>query len=248
MTHVAQLRIAPVKGLATLSLDEITLGTDGVAEDRRILLLDAEGLVITVRQRPDFVRLTPALDLAAGRLTVTFPDSSTACSSLVDASESASTTLFRRERHGRLLPGDVADALTAFSGQPVRVLVTDGPGIGPDEGPVSVVSRASIREVETPDDDANRYRMLLTVDGCDAHAEETWAGRQVKIGDAVLDISHPLGRCLVIEHDPETGERDWRGLRTLAIRRGRDQITLGVIAFVAEPGRIRVGDEVLPLG
>ncbi len=247
MTHVAQLRIAPVKGLATVSVDELSLCPDGVAEDRRVLLLDQGGSVITVRQRPDFVRLTPDLDLSAGQLTVTFPDGSTATSVLDDVAEPKSTTLFRRERNGRLLPGDVADALSGWSGQPVRVLVTDGPGIGPDEGPVSVVSRASIREVETPNDDANRYRMLLTVDGCDAYTEDAWAGRQVRIGEALLDVSHALVRCLVIEHDPQTGERDWRGLKTLAVRRGRDQLTLGVIAFVAEPGRIRVGDEVVPL-
>lgn len=247
MTHVARLRIAPVKGLATISPDEIHLGPQGVAEDRRVLLLDADGKVITVRQRPDLVQVTPSLDLETGRLGVTLPDGSTATSSLGDVTEPTSTTLFRRERHGRLLPGTVADALSAFADQSIRVLVTDGPGIGPDEGPVSLVSRASVREVTTPDDEEARFRMLVTVDGCDAYAEDGWAGSQMQVGEAVLDVSHPLVRCLVIEHDPRTGERDWRGLKTLAARRGRDQLTLGVIAFVAAPGRIRVGDEVTPL-
>lgn len=247
MPHVAQLRIAPVKGLATVSPQEVLLGPDGVAEDRRVLLLDADGSVITVRQRPDLVQVVPDLDLAAGQLTVTLPDGATATSPLADVAGPVSTTLFRRERHGRLLPGAVADALSAFTGTSVRVLVADGPGVGPDEGPVSVVSRASVHEVDTPDDDDGRYRMLLTLDGCEAYTEDGWAGRQVRVGEAVLDVSHPLGRCLVIEHDPRTGERDWRGLKTLAVRRGRDQMTLGVIAFVATPGRIRTGDEVAPL-
>jgi uncharacterized protein YcbX len=247
MTLVAQLRIAPVKGLATISPDSVDLTADGVAEDRRVLLLDEDGKVITVRQRPDLVQVTPSLDLDSGELAVTLPDGSRAVSSLADVTAPLATTLFRKDRHGHLLPGDVAEALSSFTGQAIRVMVTAGTGVGPDEGPVSMVSRASVREVTTPDDEEARYRMLLTIDGCDAYAEDTWAGGRVQVGDAVLDVSHPLVRCLVIEHDPRTGERDWRGLKTLAARRGRDQLTLGVIAFVAEPGRIRVGDEVVPL-
>jgi uncharacterized protein YcbX len=243
---VQQLQVAPVKGLAMVRRAEIHLDADGVAEDRRVLLLHADGSVVTMRRLPTLVRVRPELDLVAGTLSVTLPDGSTAVSPLDAVGGRVGTRLFGKERVGRLLPGNVADALSAHVGEPLRVLVAEGAGVGVDEGPVSIVSRASAAAVDSPDDGSGlpRFRMLIEVDGDEPFVEDGWVGRRLRIGEAAVDVSHNLSRCLVIHHHPVTGEKDWAGLRALASHRGPDRLTLGVIAVVASAGTVRVGDAV----
>lgn len=245
--RVRALRIAPVKGLATVMRPEVWLGHAGVAGDRRLFLLRADGSVVTLRRLPTLAQVVPSLDLDAGTIAVRLPDGTVARSDLAGAGEEVAASLFGRDRSGRVLAGAAADALSAYVGEPLR-LVLGEPGIGWDEGPVSIISRASVDAVGPPPGgpDPTRYRMLVELDGLPAYAEDAWVGRRVRLGEAVVEVSHALDRCVVVNASPVTGEQDWAGLKTLAAVRG--QLTLGVIATVAEPGVVAVADaaEVLP--
>ena len=84
--------------------------------------------------------------------------------------------------------------------------------------------------------------MLMEVGGTSAYEEDTWVGRDVGVGQSTITVTHPLGRCVVIDHSPVTGVTDWPGVRTIAAVRGPRTVTLGVIAQVREPGCVRVGD------
>ncbi|HET6627097.1 MAG TPA: MOSC N-terminal beta barrel domain-containing protein, partial [Nocardioidaceae bacterium] len=238
------LRIAPVKALATISPDRVFLDTEGVAEDRRLFLVHADGAVVTQRRHPRLTGVVPDLDLAQQRLTVTFPDGTTATSELSAVGEHVSTTLFGKDRAGRVVPGAVADTLSQFAGVPMRLVLAQATGVGWDEGPVSLIAQASVQAAGPPagpgSSVSGRFRMLLEVDGTEAYAEDSWVGHRLVIGDAVLRVTHPLERCVVINHSPVTGRQDWPGLKTLVARRGR--VTLGVIADVEQPGGISVGD------
>ena len=120
-------------------------------------------------------------------------------------------------------------------------------------GPVSLVSEASLaalgREagLNTPVD-GRRFRMLIGVHECDAHEEDTWCGRHVGVGDAVVRLLEPVARCAITTRNPDTGERDLDTLRAIAAYRGlRDgtAIDFGVYGDVVESGRVRVGDPVV---
>ncbi|WP_419191909.1 MOSC domain-containing protein [Engelhardtia mirabilis] len=87
--------------------------------------------------------------------------------------------------------------------------------------------------------------------GCEAYAEDHW--RRLRIGDAELEVVKPASRCVLVNVNPTSGERDRRGepLRTLAGYRRTaggnyahkpDRIYLGVRASVARPGRVQRGD------
>ncbi len=238
MITVARLQVAPVKGLALVPRDELHLGPGGAEDDRRVLLLDADGAVVTLRRHPALPRVVPDLDLAGGRLTLTLPDGARATSALTGGAPLGGR-LFGKDRPGTEVSGPAAEALSDLVGERLRMLLT-APGVGTDEGPVSVVGGASASAVGSPG--LARLRMLVEVDGTRAYEEDGWAGRQVRIGDAVLNRVRPLPRCTVVEHDPATGQRDWPGLKALAAARGTT--TLGVFAEVEVPGRVRVGDPV----
>jgi uncharacterized protein YcbX len=82
------------------------------------------------------------------------------------------------------------------------------------------------------------------------HEEDTWIGRRIAIGDAVLAITRPDARCAITTQDPDTGVRDLDTLRTIISYRGlRDgkNADFGVLGDVAQPGTIRLGDDVTVL-
>ena len=249
---VARLQVVPVKGLAALPRQQVHLGVDGVAEDRRLLLLRADGAVATMRRFPELVSVVPDLDLANGTLTVTLPGGRSAVSDLGSAGDLVTSHLYDRDRPGRVVPGAVSEALSGLVGEPLRLVLTERVGLGWDEGPVSLLGRASAAAVATPPDrdhdalSTERYRMLIEVEGSAPFEEDSWVGRRVRIGQALIRVTHALERCVVINHHPRTGATDWAGLKTIVARRGRDQLTLGVIARVDQTGVIRVGEPVEP--
>lgn len=244
MAVVATLRVAPVKGLATVLRDRIHLGEDGVAEDRRLFLLDRDGSVVTLRSHPQLVQVVPDLDLERDVLSVTLPDGAVVSSPLGDAAQAVSARLFGKDRNGRMLTGSVADALSQLTGEPLRLVLADVTGLGWDEGPVSILGRASAAAMGGDGHDAARYRMLVEVEATSAYEEDTWVGHQLDLGDARVRVTHPLERCVVITKSPTTGSPDWDGLRVLADKRGPGQLCLGVIAEVVKPGRVAVGSPV----
>ncbi len=248
MQTVSALRVAPVKALATVARDRLRLETKGAAEDRRLFLVHSDGSVVTQRRYPQLTRVVPCLDLSAGALTVDLPDGTTATADLSALGGHVRTTLFGKNRFGRLVPGPVADVLSEYVAAPLQLVLSDTTGIGWDEGPVSLIGSASASAVSPPDEPGSaataRFRMLVEVDGTAPYEEDSWIGSQLRIGEARLRVTHPLERCLIINHSPVTGLKDWPGLKTLAALRGPDRVTLGVIAQVEQPGDISVGDAV----
>jgi len=211
-------------------------------------LLRPDNSVVTLRGHPELTRVLPDLCLAQGRLTVTFPDGATATSPLTPTGEKIHSALFGKARSARLVPGPVAEALSEYVAEPLRLVLADRTGVGWDEGPVTVLGRASADAMAAPAvgdaSPSERFRMLVEVDTTEAYEEDSWVGHQVRLGAALVHVTHRLERCVVINHSPATGLKDWDGLKRLADRRGRDQITLGVIAAVDQPGEVRVGDPV----
>jgi uncharacterized protein YcbX len=91
--------------------------------------------------------------------------------------------------------------------------------------------------------------MLFEIEGVRAHEEDEWIGTQVRIGEATVHVHGDVGRCAVTTHDPDTGETDVDTLKALAQYRRdgvKEPLPFGVYASVVVPGRVRVGDEVLP--
>src|SRR3954471_11926270 len=167
MPSVAALTIAPVKSLASVRRHEVMLERDGVAEDRRMLLLGPDDSVVTQRRHPSLTAVVPDLDLARRALRVTFPDGTVASSELRPNGEPLHATLFGKARRGRLVAATVSQALSEYVGEHVRLMLADTVGVGWDEGPVSLVSTSSIMAVGAPTGDAcsaaDRFRMLVEV-------------------------------------------------------------------------------------
>jgi uncharacterized protein YcbX len=91
--------------------------------------------------------------------------------------------------------------------------------------------------------------MLFEIDGIGAHEEDGWIGAELRIGEAEILVNGDVGRCVITSRDPDTGEVDLPTLVTLVSYRPegvRERLPFGVYGSVLEPGRVRVGDGVLP--
>jgi uncharacterized protein YcbX len=195
------------------------------------------------------VQVVPALE--GEHLTLHFPDGSVV-SDDVSLGGSTTTDFYGRPVRGTVVEGPWADALSEYVGSRLQLVRADADDAW-DVEPATIVSLASCARLGEELDaevDHRRFRMLLTLDGCAAHEEDTWSGGRVRIGDAVLRVGGPVPRCAVTTQDPATGHRSLDTLRAIKAYRGvRDgkRIDFGVYAQVEQPGRVRVGDPVEPL-
>src|SRR2546423_788415 len=255
MAYVSWLTIAPVKGLALVEVDELALARDGVAENRRFYLVDADGQRSGLLRDGRLALVRPAWDAARCRLELAFPDGTTAAGE-VDVDGGVPTDFFGRPVIGRVLRGRWSDALSEYVGQPVRLVRTEvGTAVDRDRGPVSLLSEASLEELRRQARrgervDARRFRMLIGIGGVRAHEEDEWIGRRVQVGEAVVALREQGARCAITTQNPGTGDPDFDTLREIRAYRGvRDGklIDFGVYGEVAERGRVRLGDAIEPL-
>ncbi|MGI9117084.1 MAG: MOSC domain-containing protein [Gaiellales bacterium] len=244
MTTVARLLHTPVKSLRMRDVDVLELGSNGVVDDRVFYLLDDEGNSIRHARRLPLCRATA--EYANGVLTIDLPDGTAV---------SGETPLGARFESGwdmdlRLpayeVEGPWSEALSDFAGEHVRLArVADDRG-GWSGFPVSLIGEASIDALGLGPIDPRRFRMMVQVAGGAPFEEDRWIGREVRVGSAVVRVVEECIRCAVTTVDPETGERDVDSLRAMIAAKGEPN--LGVYCDVVEPGAIRIGDPVEPLG
>jgi uncharacterized protein YcbX len=218
--RVAALWRYPVKSMAGEPLDRADVSWHGIAGDRRWAFVrpghDSDGFPwLTIRECPELARYRPRL------VDPAHPD--------------ASAVRVQTPAGGEL---DVVDpTLAAELGAGVMKL--DRGAF--DTFPLSLISWqtiAALGELVGRELAVARFRPNIVIDG----AEDAWVGATIRIGDARLRVDKRDKRCVVVNCDPVTGERDPMILRTIG--RARDAY-LGVYVSVATPGAIAVGDPII---
>jgi uncharacterized protein YcbX len=249
---LVRISTTPVKSLLLHHPDEIELEPFGVARDRRFYLIREDGRLLAGLHHGPLALVRADWDPGPDRLTLTFPEGEVVEDD-VRLGEPVLTDFWGHRVEGRLVVGPWSEALSAFAGRPVRLVKTDVRAGGVDAEPLTLVSSESVAELARRAGldavDARRFRMLLEIEGCAPHEEDTWSGRHLRIGDAVVEIGGPVPRCATTTRDPDTGMRDLDTLREIAAYRGKrdgKKIDFGVYAQVVRPGRVRVGDPVEP--
>jgi uncharacterized protein len=263
MPRVARLSIAPVRGLGLRHPDSISVNENGAPEDRRFYLVDGHGRLIDRLLVGSLVQIAAETNADGSWLRMTFPDGRVLEDDISDnLGEPVRTDIYGRVAFGRVVGGPWAAALEPYAGRPVLLVRCDVPGgtrIREGEtnvrNAVSLVSDGSLlelaRQLGVDAVDGRRFRMLIELEGADAHEEDNWIGGSVEIGSAVLSITKPDARCAITTQDPDTGERDLDTLRTIIRYRGfragdpERKIDFGVLGEVLRPGTISKGDEVL---
>jgi uncharacterized protein YcbX len=121
------------------------------------------------------------------------------------------------------------------------------PGTYFDAFPLLVMSEQSLAQMASvaPESrfDVRRFRPNLIVDaaGDDPFPEQAWRGKRIRVGTAVVEITVACPRCVMTTHGFDDLAKDPKVMRALV---ANAEGNLGVYAKVAEPGELRVGDEI----
>ncbi len=248
---VTRLSVSPVKGLMLHHPDSIDLTIEGVKGDRQFYLLDEAGQIQSCTRNAGLYGLKGVYDSERRALEVIREDQ-VLLSGPVEPAVPVETDMWGL----RTITSDVvADPVwsTFFSdvlGKRVH-LVRARTGAY-DVQPVTMLGTGSVEELARRADispvDSRRFRMLIEFSGGEPHVEDSWGGRLLTVGGAVLRGGGPVHRCAAITRNPDSGAVDLQALRVIMGYRGRQDsvfgpgANFGVYGDVVKPGRVCVGD------
>ena len=261
--HVSGLFRYPVKSLRGHPLDAAPLERCGIHGDRRWMVVDTRNRFLTRRELPamaliDVAVTTDGLTLAHSQLGE--------CAVRVPAQDTpVEEAVVWRDTLPVRLGNPQADAfLSQALGRPVRLAYQHDAELRPvhsshaEEGdhvsladgfPLLVTTEASLGALNArlaAPVTMGRFRPNLVIAGGDAWAENRW--RLLRVGDALLRLTKPCSRCVIVTQDPDTGVAPDRNepLRTLRAMGRVDggKILFGENAIPERLGIVRVGDAV----
>jgi uncharacterized protein YcbX len=269
---VTDLYRYPVKSCRGQRLPSAAVEPWGLAGDRRWMLVDPSGEVVTARERPRLLLVTPFPGDGAIRLTgPAMPD-------LIVPVPPGDDLILVRVWDSKLLAAPAGGAASAWlsevAGVPVRLVYLDDPTRRPtnprysrdgdvvsfaDGYPLLLTAESSLAELneqiaagplaaEGPLP-MRRFRPSVVVTGAEAWAEDGW--RLLQIGDVVFRAVKGCDRCVLTTIDPDTAAKGKEPIATLARSRRWDGKVWFGINLIPDPpdsprgaASIRVGDPV----
>jgi uncharacterized protein YcbX len=250
--RVSWISLTPVKATRLHLVDEVDVLEAGLRGDRRFYLITETGRLVSNKDFGELQVVRADYDEEADTLAMRFEDGAVV-EAAVERGEEVETSFHRQPRSARLVRGPWAKAVSEIAGQPVRLVEPEWPA--PDRGRSGATTLLATTSLDTLAGhlgvdalDHRRFRMNFGIEGVDAHAEDAWRGRRVRVGEAVVIPQGHVGRCVITTQDPDTGRSNLDTLKALAAYRRdletTEPLAFGVHAAVAEPGRVRVGDPI----
>lgn len=240
-----------MKSLALLNPESVTVGVCGVEEDRRFLVRNDAGAMVTQRQIGKLAQVSADYCIASETMRLVYP-SGESVSGIIELGDRVETKVFRRMVSGRVITGELGDSLSDFCGADLELVMSDAPGAYFDAYPVTLLSQASIEHLgkiaqNGIEVEHRRFRPNFLLEGCEAHEEDSWVGRELSVGEDVrLRVEMLDPRCAITTLNPDTGERDMDTPRVILGYRpdvSGNGACFGVYGSVVKPGTVRVGDQ-----
>jgi uncharacterized protein YcbX len=131
----------------------------------------------------------------------------------------------------------------SLAGSPRLMRINDGAYTDQKAPWISLGGTASVAHVARTmghRPDARRYRLNVMLETQTPFEEANLIGHKITLGDAVLSIVEPVGRCAAIDVDPENGERGPHLLPRMETSFGHTD--LGIFAEIIDGGTVTPGD------
>ena len=259
MIKLSEIAIYPIKSTAQLSLPEAQMGPFGFDMDRRWMLIDETGTMLTQRKHPRMCLINAQpegnqlLVGAAGMPPLSVARQNT--SNLIKA------TVWDDTCNAYDCGKEAADWFSAFLNTPVRLVefpenevrqvdleyANKGDITAFSDGfPYLLISQASLDDLNQRLQTAvemKRFRPNLVVQGNAAFEEDNW--KKIRIGSVIFRLVKPCSRCSIPSIDPQTAERSAEVVRTLAEYRMQDnKILFGQNLIAESTGQLQLGMEI----
>ena len=266
------IHVHPVKAFGGLALREAVVEPWGLAGDRRWVLIDDGGKVVTQRQQPRLA-LAAAELVPGGGVRLSAPDRAPLTVPVPRPGEAIPVDIFGEKVDAVLAEDAAAHAWCSdYLGVQVRLVHMDDPAVrrpvDPDfarpgetvsfaDGfPLLLTTLASLDALNSlisqgahPAEGPlpmNRFWPNVVVAGTAAWAEDDWS--LIAIGEVTFRVPKMCGRCVVTTTDQSTAVRGKEPLMTLARHRHiGGMLVFGQNLVPLTPGTIRVGDPVTVL-
>ena len=176
MKRVMRISVSPVKGFRLSHPEQVALGRDGVADNRRFFLVGADGqrLRSSLTRWPVLVRAE--YDADGEVLRMRFPNGSEVEGDAHGNGATVQSTAGTLDVTGRVVEGPWEGPLSRLAGNAVR-LVRAGRSADGMHAAVTLVSDGSLARLAEVAGrahvDARRFRMLFEVAECEPHEEDT---------------------------------------------------------------------------
>ena len=260
MMTLSQLAIYPIKSTAQITLSSATMGAFGLDNDRRWMLIDSNGFMLTQRKHPKMCLIQCHLENAQLRVSApNMPELKIPREGFTkDAGERIKATVWddvceayfcgtaAAEWFSRFL--DTSARLVYFPENELRQVDLNYAKQGDitafsDGFPYLLITQASLDDLnarlQNPVE-MRRFRPNLVISGSEAFAEDHW--KKIRIGDITLNLVKPCSRCVIPSINPDTAEKSAEVVKTLADYRMRDnKIFFGQNVIAENTGELAVG-------
>ncbi|MHA8060176.1 MOSC domain-containing protein [Aquirufa beregesia] len=260
--EITHLYIYPIKSLGALALKEAHVEIQGLAGDRRYMLVDEHGKFITQRTRPDLTRFQLSVH-PDGFLVVDKKTGQNKClRASIKLGELMSVEIWDDLVEARI----VLDAWSEWFSQLLneKVFLVHLTAASPrfmkekyhtslskessfaDALPILLCSEASFKALDNQmgeSVDRLRFRPNIIVSGAEAFEEDSW--KQIQIGDVQLFGAKPCARCQLITVHPQQGTINKDVLGALSqIRKMGNKVYFGQQFVPQMLGKLAVGDRI----
>ncbi len=233
MIKLSAINKYPVKSLKPISIKRADIDDFGIINDRRWMLVNAEGRFVTQRQYPKMGAITVEdsgqyLHFCSESGSMLEVDNALLNESVLvrvwgDDVSAHKATSEVNEWFSEVLGVSVAlvympdstfrQVDRQFADYRQRVSFADG-------FPFLLISEASLADLNSRLESPvpmSRFRPNLVVSGCEPFEEDQW--RRIRIGGVEFDVVKPCSRCVMTTIDEATLRKGQEPLRTLATYR-----------------------------
>lgn len=253
---ISELVIYPLKSAAGIQLETAQIDQFGLKNDRRWMLVDAEGKMLTQRQHAKMCLLEPRLENNQLRLNTE------GFSELVVAAANPDNRhiaiVWEDHCHAYDCGNRAAEWLSDFMGIKCRLMYfpdNENRQVDPvyaqagdrtafsDGFPILLTSQSSLDDLNqrlAQPVNMNRFRPNIVIKGAPAYAEDGW--KKVQLGDIDCRIVKPCSRCVIPNINPHTAARYKEPSQTLATyRKKNNKIFFGQNLIHDQQGTMTVG-------
>lgn len=257
---VSDLYVYPVKSMGGVRLEASRVDCFGLANDRRWMVVDENGNMMTQRTHPQMALITPALQ--GDHLCLSLDGKTYIDVSHAHEGEQVVVRVWNDEVVAQPVGTDVDGWLSEILGEPVRLVFfprkerrqVDRQYARPgdltaftDGFPLLLISQGSLDDLNQRLPQAlpmTRFRPNLVVSGNPPYAEDDW--REIAVAGVTMRVVKPCSRCVMTTVDPQRGVRSGgEPLKTLATYRKKgNKVMFGQNVIPNNTGILRVGDTV----